>query len=65
MTANNEYFQNVAGFTYMETTVRKQNSTEEGIKARLNSGNAYYNSVHNFCLSVSCLKTYRLKYTKL
>jgi hypothetical protein len=42
----NRSFENVSQFEYLETTVTNQNLIQKEIKRRLNSGNAYYNSVH-------------------
>jgi hypothetical protein len=42
-----KYFENVAHFKYMGTTVTDQNLFQEEIKRRLNSGNACYHSVQN------------------
>jgi hypothetical protein len=41
----NRSFENVAQFKYMGKTLTFQNLTQEGIKRRLNSGNAYHHSV--------------------
>jgi hypothetical protein len=47
----NRSFQNVAHFRYLEPTVTDQNSIQEEIKGRLNSGNACYHSVQNLVFS--------------
>jgi hypothetical protein len=41
-----------AKFKYLETTLTNQNDIRDEIKSRLNSGNACYYSVRNFCLPV-------------
>jgi hypothetical protein len=38
----NRSFENVATFRYLETTLTDENCMHEGIKSRLNSGNACY-----------------------
>jgi hypothetical protein len=61
----NRCFENVAMFKYFGTTITNENPIQEEIKRRLNSLNAWYHSVQNFCLLVCCLKTKILHYTKI
>jgi hypothetical protein len=44
---SNRSFENVAQFKYMGRTLTNQNSIQEEIKTRMNSGNACYHSAHN------------------
>jgi hypothetical protein len=53
----NEWFENVATFKHLWTTLTNQNDIHDEIKSRLNSGNACCNSVQIFCLPVSYQKT--------
>jgi hypothetical protein len=53
----NRYFENVAHFRYLGRTITNENLIQEEINRRLNSGNACYHSVQNFCPLVCCLKT--------
>jgi hypothetical protein len=43
----NRFSENVAKFKYLETALADQNCMNEGIKSRLNSGNACHHSVQN------------------
>jgi hypothetical protein len=43
----NRWFENVAQFKYLGTTITNENLIQEEIKRRLKSGNACYHSVQN------------------
>jgi hypothetical protein len=47
----NRYFENVAQFEYLGTTITNQILIQEEIKRRLNSGTACYHSVQNLLSS--------------
>jgi hypothetical protein len=47
--------ENVAKFTYLETTITNQNPIQEEIKSKINSGNACYYAVQNL---LSCRLLY-------
>jgi hypothetical protein len=58
---DNSYFERAEEFKYLGTNVTNQNSIQEEIKNKLNSGNACYHSVHNV-LSLSFLsKSLKIK----
>ena len=44
---DNSTFERVEEFRYLGTTITNQNSIQEVIKGRINSGNACYHSVQN------------------
>ena len=48
---DNSSFERVEEFIYLGTTLTNQNSIQEEIKSRLNSGNASYHSVQNLLSS--------------
>jgi UDP-galactopyranose mutase len=45
--SDNSYFERVEEFKFLKTTLTNQNSIQEEIKSRLESGNACYHSVQN------------------
>jgi hypothetical protein len=51
MQIENKFFENMEQFKFLETTVTNQNSIEEEINRRLNSGNACYYSAQNLLSS--------------
>jgi len=62
---DNSSFERVEEFKFLGTTLTSQNSIQEEIKIRLNSGNVYYHSVQNLLssslLSKNCkIKIYRI-----
>ena len=56
MKTGNSSFEMVKEFKYLGTNLTNQNSIQEEIKSRLNSGNACYHSAQNL-LSCSLLTT--------
>jgi hypothetical protein len=52
----NGFFENVAQFKYLGTSIANQILIQEEIKRRLNSGNACYHSIQNLLSSVCSLK---------
>jgi hypothetical protein len=66
----NRLFENMSQFKYLRMTVTNQNLFQDEIKMRLNSGNAYYHSVHNLlasCLNLlaSCLMSKKVKIRRI
>jgi hypothetical protein len=55
----NRWFENVAQFRYLGTTITNENLIQAEIKRRLNSDNACYHSVQN--LLSSCLLAENIK----
>jgi len=61
----NSPFERVEEFKYLRTTLSNENSIQEEIKSRLQSGTACYDSVQDlFCLQFAIQK-YRFRYTEL
>jgi hypothetical protein len=61
----NSSFGLVEQFAYLGTTLAYQNSIQEGVKNRLNSGNVWYISVQNVLSSGFLSKHLKLRYTEL
>jgi hypothetical protein len=57
----NRYFENVAEFKYLGTTVTDPTLFQEEINCRLNSGNACYHSVQNILSSLPLSKNVKIK----
>jgi hypothetical protein len=54
-------FERVEEFKYLETTLTNQNTIQEEIYGRLNSGNVCYNSVENYWSSTLVSKNTKIK----
>jgi len=61
MKTDNSSFERVEEFKYLGTTLTDQNSIEEEIKSRLNSGNVCYHSVQNLLSSSLLSKNLKIK----
>ena len=59
MKTDNTSFKREEEFKYLGTTLTNQNSTQEEIKSRLNSGNACYHSVQNILSSSLLSKNFK------
>ena len=62
---DNSSFERLEEFKCLGTTLTNQNSIQEEIKSRLNSGNAYYHSVQNLLCPSLLSKNKRLRYTEI
>jgi hypothetical protein len=60
----NRYFENVAQFRYLGTTIINQNLIQEEIKRRSNLGNACYHSVQNLLSSRLLSKSIKIRVYK-
>jgi len=58
---DNGSFERVEDFRYLETVITNQNSIQEEIKSRLQSGNACYHSVQNLLSSSLLSKNVKIK----
>jgi len=58
---DNSTFEWMEEFKYLGTTLTNQNSIAEGIKSRMRSGNACYNSVQNLLSSRFLYKNLQIK----
>jgi hypothetical protein len=61
---SNRSFENGSQFKYFGTTITNQNLIQEGIKRRLNSGNACYHSVQNLLSSRLLSKNVKIRICK-
>jgi len=61
---DNSFFEGVEEFKYLGITLKNQNSIQEEIKSRLNSGNACNHSVYNLMSSSLLSKNLKIKIYK-
>ena len=64
MTIGNSSFERVEEFKYLGTTLTNQNSIQEEIKSRFNSGNACCHSVQNLLSSSLLSKNFEIKISR-
>jgi hypothetical protein len=64
MKTDNSFFERMEQFKYLGTTLTNQNSIQEKIKSRLQSGNVCYHSVHNLLCSSLLSKSLKIKIYK-
>jgi hypothetical protein len=55
------YFENVAQFRYLGTTITNQNLTQKEIKRRMNSGNACYHNLYSSPTVIRMIKSRKMR----